>query len=222
MRAQYFGHSSFAKHSVVHEDTVIKCDQPEHLKTYAPLGCGFQTGAGSVFNVLKPQIDSRVAVFGLGAVGLAAIMASKHLGVQQIVAVDVNPKRFDLAVELGATHVVDGSITKDVSGVVSRLAGNLLDYAIECTGNPTVMESCMAAVGNQGRVVSLGVPKPGSVVSLDALNVLLQNKSYQGIIQGASNPHEVREQLHFIEQDQWLLLDADVFTVSPFRDEHTP
>ncbi|KAF9878252.1 hypothetical protein CkaCkLH20_04290 [Colletotrichum karsti] len=191
VRAQYFGHSSFAKHSVVHEDTIVKCNYPESLKKFAPLGCGFQTGAGSVLNVLNPPQHSSVAVFGLGTVGLAAVMALKHLGVRQVIAVDMNPRRLALALELGASRVINGSETKDVAQAVQQSVQDQLDYAIECTGSTAVMESCIDAVGNQGRVISLGVPKPGSTVSLDALSVLLQNKSYQGIIQGAANPHEV-------------------------------
>lgn len=192
VRAQYFGHSSFAKHSVVHEDTVVRCDWPDKLSTYAPLGCGFQTGAGSVLNVVKPAVDERVAVFGLGAVGLAATMALKQLGVRQIIAVDRNRTRVNLAAELGATHTVDASDTVDVPGIVRQLTDGQLDYAIECTGVTGVIEECMQAAGSQGRVVSLGVPKPGSTVSFDALDVLLANKSYQGIIQGAADPHQVR------------------------------
>lgn len=191
VRSQYFGHSSFAKHSVVHEDTVIKCEFPDQLQTYAPLGCGFQTGAGAAFNVLKPGLTDSVVIFGLGAVGLAALMACKHLGVRQLIAVDLNRSRLDLASQLGATHVLDATAVPDVPSAVIALTNGGANHALECTGNVKVVEDSIKSVGNQGSIVSLGVPKPGALASLDALDFLLANKTYRGVIQGAADPHQV-------------------------------
>lgn len=189
VRSQYFGHSSFAKHSVVSEDTVIKCDYPG-LEKYAPLGCGFQTGSGAIFNVVKPKPHESMVIFGMGAVGLAAVMAARYLGVKRLIAVDLSRQRLDMAAQLGATDVIDASTTHALSAIAEITDGGA-DYAIECAGSPKVIEDCISAVRSEGRVVSLGVPAPGSKVSLDALDFLLANKTYQGIIQGAADPHEV-------------------------------
>lgn len=79
VRSQYFGQSSFSKMSVVNEKCVVKCPHPENMAIYAPIGCGIQTGAGTVLNVLKPTKEQSIVIFGLGSVGLSALMAAKYM-----------------------------------------------------------------------------------------------------------------------------------------------
>src|SRR5690554_5202896 len=86
----FFGQSSFATHAVAHQRNVVKVDKDVDLALLGPLGCGIQTGAGTVLNRLKPEFGSSVAVFGAGAVGLSAIMAAKIVGCRQIFAVDLH------------------------------------------------------------------------------------------------------------------------------------
>ena len=104
VRSQYFGQSSFAKVSVVSEKSVVKCPYSESMAIYAPLGCGFQTGAGTILNVLKPQIDQSVVICGIGGVGLTAVMAAKYLGVRQIIAIELADERLKLAKTWSHAH----------------------------------------------------------------------------------------------------------------------
>ncbi len=115
MSTCFFGQSSFCNPAVVQEASCVKVDKKLPLTVVCALGCGFQTGAGSVYNVVKPLERNlrHIAVFGIGGVGCAAIMAAHHIANSKgsssfdIVAIDVNDSRLELARELGATHVIN-------------------------------------------------------------------------------------------------------------------
>src|SRR5690554_7557022 len=104
----FFGQSSFGTYVVAHERNVVKVDKDVDLALLGPLGCGIQTGAGTVLNRLKPAFGTSIAIYGCGAVGLSAIMAARIAGCQQIFAIDVHDSRLQLAKELGATHALNG------------------------------------------------------------------------------------------------------------------
>ena len=140
VRSQYFGHSSYPKTSVVKERCVIKCPFPDLLDIYCPMGCGFQTGAGTILNVLKPGRDHSLVIFGLGSVGRAALMAAKGMTTSQIIAVDIMPKKLAMAKELGATDIINSGHTEDVVGEIKRMTGGGPDFSIDCTGSARVIE----------------------------------------------------------------------------------
>ena len=100
----FFGQSSFATHALAYARNTVKVPREAPLEMLAPLGCGIQTGAGTVLNVLKPGGSDTIAVFGCGAVGLAAVMAAHLSGCRTIIAVDRVDSRLELARDLGATH----------------------------------------------------------------------------------------------------------------------
>ena len=120
VRSQYFGHSSFAKARVVNEKCVVKCLYPEDMQIYAPLGCGFQTGAGTVLNVLKPKEEDFTVIFDLGSVGLTALIAANYLKLSQIITVDIMREKLQLAKELGATHVINSKGSPDVVAEIKK------------------------------------------------------------------------------------------------------
>lgn len=195
VRSQYFGHSSFAKHSVVKERCVVKCEYPDQMAYYAAMGCGFQTGAGTVLNVLKPKETDSVVVYGLGGVGLAAVMAAKALGVKKVVGVDLLPKKLELAKTLGATDLVnpkeESDVIQKIKDICSETSG--ATWAIDCTGVLKVIENCIECLAPCGTAVTVGVPPPNAKISIDPLMFLLQNKRYIGVIEGDSVPKEVCE-----------------------------
>lgn len=201
VRSQYFGQSSFAKMSVVNEKCVVPCKYPEQLELYAPIGCGFQTGAGTVLNVLKPSTEESIVVFGMGSVGLTALMAASHLKARQIIAVDIVPERLALAKELGATHTVNSLEESDVPKKIKEITGGGANFAVDCTGILKVIEDMIEAIGPQGAAAVVGVPKAGAHIKIDPLTFLLENKKFLGVIEGDSIPSEFIPRLIKMHQE---------------------
>ena len=193
VRSQYFGQSSFAKMSVVSEKCVVKCPYPESMDIYAPLGCGFQTGAGTILNVLKPKPQESIVICGIGGVGSAAVMAAKYLGVRQVIAIDLIGERLKLAEELGATCVINSKQDADVVTTIKKLTDGSANYAVDCTGVVPVIETLIECIGPRGVAATVGVPPPGKKIQIDPLTFLLENKTYVGVIEGDSVPEVVRE-----------------------------
>jgi aryl-alcohol dehydrogenase len=137
----------FATKMVCHKNSVIKVDPSLNLRLLGPLGCGIMTGAGSVLNYLDPKPGCPIAVFGTGCVGLSAIMAARIAGCDPIIAVDRVPSRLELAVELGATHRIDGEKTDIVKFIKSVCDG--IDYAFDTSGSSRLLDA-MRKVLNPG------------------------------------------------------------------------
>lgn len=189
--SQFFGHSSFAKMSVVKENCIVKCPYPESLGFFAALGCGFQTGAGTVLNAFKPSQDQSVVIFGLGSVGLTSIMAAAYLKVKHIVAVDLVPAKLTLAQGLGATHSINSRDTPDISAEIKKITDGGADFAIDCTGVLKVIESAIESLRPCGTAALVGVPPASVKLQLDPLSFLLESKRLVGVIEGDSVPAEV-------------------------------
>ena len=183
--ATFFGQSSFGTHVVAHERNVVKVDKDVDLALLGPLGCGIQTGAGTVLNRLKPPFGSAIAVYGCGAVGLSAIMAAKIAGCQHIFAIDVHESRLQLAKDLGATHTLNGK-TADVIQEIRQASGGGTHYAVETTGAPAVVRQCLHALRPLGQVAIVGVTPE---MTIDIHNDLMaEGKSMTGVIEGDSVP----------------------------------
>lgn len=181
----FFGQSSFGTHAVAHERNVVKVDKDVDLALLGPLGCGIQTGAGTVLNRLKPEFGTAIAVYGCGAVGLSAIMAAKIAGCQQIFAVDVHDSRLQLAQELGATHTLNGKEV-DVVEEIRKASGGGTQYAVESTGVPPVVRQCLHALRPLGQAAIVGVTPE---MNIDVHNDLMaEGKSMIGVIEGDSVP----------------------------------
>lgn len=186
LHAHFFAQSSFAQYAIADERGVTKVSDAADLSILAPLGCGIQTGAGAVLNVLKPEPGTSLVVFGVGAVGLSAIMAAALSGSTRIIAVDVVPSRLELALELGATHAFD-SRSVDVAAELLALTGRGVDYAIDATGVTSVLATAVQVLAPYGTAAAIGVPAPGSTVDVD-VNFLLNGRRLIGITEGDSNP----------------------------------
>jgi aryl-alcohol dehydrogenase len=187
LHAHFFGQSSFAERAVSREDSVVKVDADIPFALLAPLGCGIQTGAGAILNVMRPPAGSSVAVFGTGTVGLAAVMAARATGATTIVGVDVNPARLQLARELGATHTVNAA-EEDVVEVVKEATGMGADFAVESTGVPEVLRQAVDSSAPTGMTGVIGAPAMGTEVSLDVTNLLVPGRTVRGIVEGDSVP----------------------------------
>ena len=157
------------------------------LELLGPLGCGIQTGAGSVLNALKVEAGETIAVFGAGAVGLSAIMAAKVAAAATIIAVDLVPERLALAQELGATHVIDAS-GADVLGAIRAIAGPGVHYTLDTTGNVRVIRTAVDALRPRGTCGIVGATSAGVELPLDTIGFMSTSKTLRGIVEGDSIP----------------------------------
>ncbi len=180
----FFGQSSFSRMAVIDERSLVKVDPDAPLELLAPLGCGIQTGAGAVWNVLKPRPGSTVVVLGAGAVGLSALMAAALTPATTIIAVDKVASRLDLAIEVGATHVVDVT-TDDLVTSVTEITGGGADGVVETTGSVAVLRQGVDALAARGTAVVVGAPPFGTEVALD-VNAMLAGKQVVGLTLGDS------------------------------------
>jgi aryl-alcohol dehydrogenase len=198
----FFGQSSFAQYALAAEDNVVVVDPSVDLTVAAPLGCGFQTGAGAVLNVLTPEPNSRLVVFGAGGVGLAAVMAAKAVGVATIVVVDPVASRREKAAQLGATQTVDPT-TEDVATVVRGAT-----HALDTTALPDVVAMALSALEPRGMLVVVGLG--ARHVTIDVTDLLLNGKVIRGCIEGDANPSEFIPELLALHAQGRFPMDAVV------------
>ena len=183
----FFAQSSFATYALATERNVVKIANDVPVELMGPLGCGIQTGAGAVINALKPQAGSSIAIFGAGSVGLSAVMAARVAGCAQIIVVDLNPSRLELALELGATDVVNGGSQDPVTAIQALTSGEGVQYSLECTGLPKVVRQAVDSLRLTGICGVIGVAPLGTEFSLD-MNGVLFGRTVRGIIEGDSIP----------------------------------
>jgi aryl-alcohol dehydrogenase len=180
---RWFGQSSFATRAVVDRNNLVVIDRELPLELLGPLGCGIITGAGAVLNVLKVQPGSSIAIFGVGSVGLAALLAAKVAGAEQIVAVDLQPSRLAVASKLGATQTISGDAT-DVVEQIHAATGGGADYTFDTTGVPSVILTAINGLRARGTCGLVGV-QTGDLV-LDAM--ILTGKTLTSIVEGDADP----------------------------------
>lgn len=207
----FFSQSSFATHALAAEANVVKVPADLDLSVLAPLGCGVQTGAGTVLNRLRPAEGSSLAVFGTGAVGLAAIMAAKIAGCSTIVGIDINSDRLSLAAELGATVTVNPE-EFDPADIIRGATGVGTDYSIDTTAIPAVMEQAVNSLAPRGTCAVLGFGAPGTAISLDLQMLLMTGRSVLGVSEGDSNPDEFIPRLIDLYQRGEFPIDKLVHT----------
>ena len=149
VRGHFFGQSSFATHVLATERNLVKVSKHLPLEILAPLGCGMQTGAGTVMNSLSVPAGASIAVFGTGGVGLAAVMAARIVGAHPIIGVDRVPSRLKLALELGATHVIDTRHESVTDGIRAATGGGV-DYVVETTGSERLYRLAVVLLNPEG------------------------------------------------------------------------
>mmetsp|Transcript_35359 Transcript_35359/g.43300 ORF Transcript_35359/g.43300 Transcript_35359/m.43300 type:complete len:396 (-) Transcript_35359:147-1334(-) len=164
----FMGCSTMSEYTVLAEISCAKIAKEAPLEKMCLFGCGVSTGMGAVWNTCKVEVNSTVAVFGLGAVGLAVIQGAKMAGAGRIIAVDINPSKFPCATALGATDCVDS--TKISGPIQNYIAGTLtkwgVDYSFDCTGNVNVMRAALeCAHRGWGTSCIIGVAASGHEIS---------------------------------------------------------
>ncbi|WP_040795726.1 NAD(P)-dependent alcohol dehydrogenase [Nocardia higoensis] len=208
----FFGQSSFARAALANERNVVKVDDDIPFALLAPLGCGVQTGVGAVTRSLRAEPGSAIVIAGGGSVGLSAVMGAVLQGCRTIIIVEPNSARRDLASELGATHAVDpaaGDLTEQVRAIVPEG----VNYVIDTTGIPAVIDALIGATRVKGTVGLIGVPSdPSGAVNLNIIATLTLGLTVTGIIEGDSTPDVFIPELVALYRAGRLPLDKLVTT----------
>ncbi|KAJ0964893.1 hypothetical protein J5N97_026031 [Dioscorea zingiberensis] len=187
----FVGTSTFSEYTVVHVGCVAKINPLAPLDKVCVLSCGISTGLGATLNVAKPPKGSSVAIFGLGAVGLAAAEGARIAGASRIIGIDVNPRRFIEAKKFGVTEFVNPKDhDKPVQEVLAEMTDGGVDRSIECTGNVDAMISAFEYISlshGWGVAVLVGVPHKDAVFKTHPMNVL-NERTLKGTFFGNYKP----------------------------------
>ena len=163
----YMGTSTFSEYTVLPEIAVAKINQDAPLEKVCLLGCGVTTGIGAVHNTAKVQRGSSVAVFGLGGIGLAVIIGAVQAGAERIIGIDLNPDKFTIAQQLGATECINPrDHAAPIQEVLIDITDGGVDYSFECIGNVDVMRAALEACHKGwGESTIIGVAGAGQEIS---------------------------------------------------------
>jgi aryl-alcohol dehydrogenase len=189
--SHFFGQSSFSTHANVVESSLTPVDGGLPLEKIAFLGCGMQTGAGSILNEFRPLAGSSVAIAGTGAVGHAAVMAARASGCTTIIAIDRHQSRVELAREVGATHGIHGQ-AEDAAEELQRVTGGAgVDFIFDTTGSAEALGKLAGALAIRGSLATVAAMAPGTAVPFDVGSSLLKGWNFRTIVQGSSVPQQM-------------------------------
>jgi S-(hydroxymethyl)glutathione dehydrogenase/alcohol dehydrogenase len=217
-----FGLGTMSTTTVVPEAACVRMDVDIPFPSACILGCGVQTGVGTVFNVAKVRTGESVAVIGTGGVGLSVIQGARLAGAGMIVGVDVNPSRLEMARRFGATHTVmadrrDEGLAAAAAQVRAMAGGRGTDYAFECTSVPALCAAPLAFVRNGGTAVQLSGTEQPVTVNFELFE---WDKVYINPLYGRCRPQEDMPRLFHWYAEKRLLLDEMVTRTYPLDQVH--
>lgn len=192
----HLGISGFADYAVVSTHSIVKVDPSIPFKEIALFGCAVITGVGAVVNTAKVKPGSSVAVVGLGGIGLNAVMGAKLAGARDIIALDVNPNKFDIAKSLGATNVYNSS-DKGVVANIKEETGGGLDFVFETAGVVPAMEVAYKITKRGGTTTTTGLPHPEHEFSFPQVTLAAEERTVKGSYVGSCVPP--RDIPHFVD-----------------------
>lgn len=184
----FFGQSSFAQYAMAHERAAVKVPDDLSLAVLAPLGCSLATGAGAVFNALDAACDDTIAIFGVGAVGLAAVMAARIVGMKRIIVVDRAAERLELAVELGATEALESSKATAAQGV-RDICPDGVDLSLNTTNSAEMLSAAVHCLAIRG--VSGFVSAPHEAWTAPVQTMLSGGRTLKAILGSDARPQEI-------------------------------
>ncbi|MDB5985490.1 MAG: alcohol dehydrogenase [Nevskia sp.] len=183
----HLGVSAFAEMTVVSARSAVRVDQDLPAEIAALFGCAVLTGVGAVVNTAHVAAGESVAIFGLGGVGLAALLGARAAGANPIVAVDVLQSKLDLARELGATHCINAGDGDTVAAVRAATNGGA-HFTFETVGNENVLIQAYGATRRGGTTVSAGLPHPQKMFSVPAVSLVAEERTVKGSYMGSAVP----------------------------------
>ena len=183
----HLGVSALADHAVVSARSAVKVPDDLPFDVAALFGCAVLTGAGAVLNTGATALPARsIAVFGLGGVGLSALLAAKSQHPDTLVAIDTVPAKLDLARELGADVTIHAG--PEVSEQVKAATGGGVDLAVETVGNEIVLAEAYGSTGRGGTTVTAGLPHPSRKLEIPAISLVAEERTLKGSYLGSCVP----------------------------------
>lgn len=181
------GVSCFAERSVVTQEACVPIPPEIPFDVAAVFGCGVMTGVGAVINTAKVTAGSSVLVIGAGGVGLSSVMGAVLVGAEPIIVADIVESKLAVAIEFGATHTINARSADIVDAVRSLTGGEGVDYSFEAIGNAHAMAQSFRALRRGGVATAVGIAPSGTQVSVDAGELVYQEKRLQGSYYGSSH-----------------------------------
>ena len=182
------GVTTFSEYTIVSENRCVMLPEGVPFDVAVLFGCAILTGAGIVMNRIRPEKGSTIAIFGLGGIGLSALMACNLFNCSNIIAVDVEGDKLELAREFGATHVINSTRQDPVAEILSITSGKGVDYSVEAAGHSKTIETAFLAVRKFGGLcVFASHPQAGEKINLDPYD-LICGRRIEGSWGGSSNP----------------------------------
>jgi alcohol dehydrogenase len=182
----HLGVSAFSDHIVVSARSAVRIDADLPWEIAALFGCAVLTGVGAAVNAAGVQLGESVAVFGLGGVGLAALMGAIAAGASPVFAVDREPAKLALAEELGATHALD--VSEDPVAAIRQRSGGGVRHAIETVGKAAVLAQAYEATARGGMTTTVGLPHPSEAFAVPAVTLTAEERTVQGSYLGSCIP----------------------------------
>ena len=181
----HLGVSAFATHAVVDARSAVKIDADIRPEIAALFGCAVLTGVGAVINTAAVRPGESVVIYGLGGVGLSAVLGAVAVSAQPVIAVDPVVSKRELALQLGAAAAV---APEEAVETVARLTDGGADVAVESVGKASVLEAAYKATRRGGRTVTVGLPNPAEMLSIPAVSLVGDGKTLMGSYMGSSIP----------------------------------
>lgn len=183
----HLGVSSFSQFTVAAQESLVKIDPHLPLDKAALFGCAVMTGVGAVVNTARVEPGQSVAVFGLGGVGLSAILGARVSGAWPIVAVDILDSKLELSRKLGASHTVNATSEKALEEI-KDVTGGGADCVFEAVGNEQVLAQAYAATKRGGKTVTIGLPHPSKQFAVSAVSLVAEERTVLGSYMGSAVP----------------------------------
>ena len=202
----HLGVSAFSEYTVVAAESLVPVDRSLPMDRAALFGCALLTGVGAVVNTAQARPGTAAVVFGLGGIGLAAVMGARVAGCHPIVAVDPVVAKHPVARAAGATHTLDGG--PDAVDAVRDLTHGGADIAIEAVGSAAVLATAYAATRRGGTTVTVGLPDPRQLLSIPAVSLVAEERTLRGSYLGGAVPR--RDIPRYVALYQAGLLPADL------------
>ncbi|MDN5937944.1 MAG: NAD(P)-dependent alcohol dehydrogenase [Salinisphaera sp.] len=187
VHGMFFGQSSFATHAIARQCNAVVVDKDLPLEKLGPLGCGIQTGAGSVVNSIGIGAGESLALFGGGAVGLSGLLGARAVGAGDVVVVEPRESRRELAMELGAALTIDPTACDDVTAKIKEEMGGV-NHAFDTTGIPDVIRAAGLCLLPGGILAMVGVPPENTDMPADLLGMLMGGLTAKYVIEGDADP----------------------------------